>query len=189
MAKREREHRAVYIYGEEDSRDDFRLRGELVSLITVSVHEYDCHCRCTEASVASLACYSLMNLCICILERRRGCRALIYIYYEGCGQPRSKVHPVYCTTGFWCNRPFRLDYYRDNGFAGADIFLNDSPCWSSSRGHGEPSCLRFCGVYRFASAQFLFKIEKGHNNNNDDRRGLRQRKSLKIYKARWTLSL
>jgi hypothetical protein len=34
-----------------------------VSLITVSVHEYHCH-RGTEASVASLACYPLMNLCI-----------------------------------------------------------------------------------------------------------------------------
>lgn len=54
-------------------RGDFRLRGELVSLITVSVHEYDCRAtvarRGTEASVASPLVTPLMNLCICILQR------------------------------------------------------------------------------------------------------------------------
>lgn len=34
----------------EDSRCDFRLQGELVSLITVSVHEYDC--RATQLTAA-----------------------------------------------------------------------------------------------------------------------------------------
>lgn len=56
-------------------RGDFRLRGELVSLITVSVHEYDCRATVARRAAARKLAWRhrllllLMNLCICILQR------------------------------------------------------------------------------------------------------------------------